>query len=118
MSELKERTKFGYGNFEDIDKAIEQGMIDGNDLIITKDTCEIVYITSEKNKQVIRPRILTFDSEETALYVLNNSKYTYHGQLVNLLIDDKCILFMVQYSNEKESFVLEQVANQLMWKSL
>ena len=32
-------SKLGYGNAEDVEAAIALGLIDGKDIIITKDTC-------------------------------------------------------------------------------
>ena len=49
-------TKFGYGNKEDIITQIESSALDEGDLIITKDTNEIVFIDPEKNQKAIKSR--------------------------------------------------------------
>lgn len=57
-------SKLGYGNSTDVDSAIENGVIDGKDLVITKDTSEFIYIRDDKTKQIIRPRERLFDTEK------------------------------------------------------
>ena len=42
--------KFGYGNKENLDTAIENGTIDERDLVLTKDTSELYYIKDDNTK--------------------------------------------------------------------
>lgn len=72
--------KIGYGNYGDINTAIENATLDERDLVITKDTSELVHIRNDKTLQVIRPRILRFDSKEDAITELNKNSDTYAGQ--------------------------------------
>ena len=44
-------SKLGYGNAENLDTAITNGIIDEKDLVITKDTSEFYYIRDDKSKQ-------------------------------------------------------------------
>ena len=37
-------SKLGYGNAEDVEAAIALGMLDGRDMIITKDSSEFMYV--------------------------------------------------------------------------
>ena len=39
-------SKLGYGNAEDVEAAIALGMLDGRDMIITKDSSEFMYAVS------------------------------------------------------------------------
>ena len=78
-------SKVGYGNYEDIDNAINQGILDGKDLIVTKDTSELVYIKDDNTKQVIQARLKRFESEEVALEKLNSVSDTYDGQPIERL---------------------------------
>ncbi len=75
-------SKLGYGNAENLDAAITNGIIDEKDLVITKDTSEFYYIRDDKSKQAIRPRTRVFDSNGQANEQLNNSSDTYAGQTV------------------------------------
>lgn len=49
-------TKFGYGNKEDIAAQIESSAFDEGDLIVTKNTDELVFIDPEKNQKAIKSR--------------------------------------------------------------
>ena len=40
-------SKLGYGNAENLDTAITNGIIDEKDLVITKDTSEFYYIRDQ-----------------------------------------------------------------------
>ena len=59
--------KFGYGNANNIDTAVESGTLDERDLVLTKDTSELIYIKDDKTQQKIRPRVRTFTSTEDAI---------------------------------------------------
>lgn len=74
--------KFGYGKAEDVDTAVSAGTVDEKDLVLTKDTSELIYIRDNKTKQFIRPRLLRYDSVETATTELNKNTDTYAGQPV------------------------------------
>lgn len=92
-------SKLGYGKATDVDIAIEKGIIDGKDLVITKDTSEFIYIRDDKTKQVIRPRERLFDSEDEALSALNTDSDTYAGQTVKILgSNGKYVPYIVQKS--------------------
>ena len=55
-------SKLGYGNAEDVEAAIALGLIDGKDIIITKDTSEFIYVRDDLSIQKVAPRTLCFDS--------------------------------------------------------
>ena len=78
----EESAKLGYGNFERVNTAVNQGKLDARDLIITKDTSEFIYIRDDLSRQVIRPRLRCFDDIFTAINELNKSQDTYAGQFV------------------------------------
>ena len=109
-----DRIKFCRGNFNDIDKAIEDGLINVNDIVITKDTNEIVYIQEDKTKQIISSQIKSFESKDIALLVLNTLSSTKAGQLV--MIKDgfgKYIPFVVQI-NDNSKFTVEPVVPEVI----
>ena len=45
-------SKLGYGNAEDVEAAIALGLIDGKDIIITKDTSEFIYVREDRKSVV------------------------------------------------------------------
>lgn len=102
--------KFGYGNSADIDTAITNGVLDEKDLVLTKDTSELVYIRDDKTKQPIRPRILCFDSKEQAIEELNKNSDTYAGQPISIkdASDGKYYSYTVQ--EDSSSFTVEPIA--------
>lgn len=103
-------SKLGYGNSTDVDSAIENGVIDGKDLVITKDTSEFIYIRDDKTKQIIRPRERLFDTENAALVTLNTDSDTYAVQTVKILgANGKYLPYIVQKSSTGK-FIIEPFA--------
>lgn len=120
----KFRSKFGYGNYADIDKAIEDGLIDAGDIVVTADTSELVYIKSDKSQQPINTKIKTYDSMDTALLVINTVHFQ-EGQIISIKNDyGKYELFMIQKDGSK--YIVEPVTgnsdnstyNYLCWQEL
>lgn len=101
-------SKVGHGNYSDIDNAIEQGILDGRDLIVTKDTSELVYIKDDNTKQIIQARLKRFGTKEEALEKLNSASDTYDGQPVAIKNDSNCYqLYLVL--NDGEKFIVNPV---------
>lgn len=101
-------SKLGYGEFGKIDSAVESGVLDGKDIVITKDTSEFIYIRDDKTKQVIRSRIQTFDTEAAAVEALNSATDTYAGQPVAIKgSNGKYQPYTVQ--NGESGFIVEAV---------
>ena len=75
-------SKLGYGNAEDVEAAIALGLIDGKDIIITKDTSEFIYVRDDLSIQKVAPRTLCFDSIPAANEEINQNDATYAGQTV------------------------------------
>lgn len=94
--------KVGYGNVGDIETAIENGVIDGNDFVVTKDTSELYYVTSDKQIKAIQSKIPSYASTDVALLVINTLASTYAGQLITISnAYNKQVLYMVQQDGEK-----------------
>lgn len=104
---MAEYSKLGYGNAADVDAAIEKGIIDGKDLVITKDTSEFLYIRDDKTKQVIRPRCRIFGTPGEANAALNDDPTTYGGQTVMILDDTGKYSPYVVQKLESGKFVVE-----------
>lgn len=102
-----EYSKLGYGNAGDVATAIEGGKLDGKDLVVTKDTSELIYIRDDKTQQAIRSRTLRYNSPGDAITALNKNSDTYAGQLVMIRDDNgKYQPYTVQTSGNG-SFVVE-----------
>lgn len=79
---MAEYSKLGYGDYGNIDTAVADGVLNGKDIVITKDTSELVYIRDDGSKQVIRSRVQVFADTEAAVTALNAATDTYAGQTV------------------------------------
>lgn len=116
---MSKYSKLGYGDSTNLDTAIENGVIDGRDIVITKDTSELYYIRDDKTKQVVRTRTLVFDSEEAANTALNKDPATYAGQSV--MIKDstgKYAPWVVQKVSDSDEFKIEALStasNGFVW---
>lgn len=106
-------SKLGYGNAEDIEAAIALGLIDGKDLIITKDTSEFIYVRDDLSIQKVAPRTLCFDNIPAANEAINQNDATYAGQTVMIRgKDDKYEPWVVQQSAESGRFFVEPFQTQ------
>ena len=105
-------SKLGYGNYDNIDAAISEGKLNGKDIVITKDTSELVYLRDDNTKQVIRGRVARFASEALALDALNAAADTYAGQIVMILSDGKYVPYIVQDDAENPGkYLVEQTVS-------
>ena len=101
-------SKLGYGNAEDVEAAIALGLIDGKDLIITKDTSEFMYVRDDLSVQKITPRTLCFDTVSAANDALNASEATYDGQTVMIKNEEgKYAPWIAQKSPSTGRFLVE-----------
>lgn len=119
MSDL---SKIGYGNKDDIPISIKDGKIDELDLIVTKDTSELLFVTDELNIKTIKSRIPSFETIEIAEEFLNAATDTYCGELVTIKSENgNYELFIVQFVNKKykvESVMPDISSNGSTWQKL
>lgn len=102
------RVKFCRGLFEDIDAAIEKGLINSNDIVITSDTHEFVYIHNDGTKEVLGGQIKSYNSRNEALIIINSLASTEAGQIVTILNEEgKYIPYVIQANGSK--FTVEPV---------
>lgn len=80
--------KLGYGKKEDIWSAISKGLLDGGDLVITKNTKELAFITPSKDEiMFIKSQIGSFDSIEDAEKYASSDASAYEGELITVVGD-------------------------------
>lgn len=106
---MAEYSKLGYGNSTALDAAISSGKIDGKDIVVTKDTSELIYIRDDKTKQVIRSRNMMFDSSDEAAQLLNQENSgAYAGQIVMVKDEnEKYDPYIVQKDADTDKFIVE-----------
>lgn len=73
-----------FANYDDIQKAIDTNVIDTNDIVICKDTREMIIVREDKSLCPVSSRHYRFDSQDAALEYLNKSADTYDGQFISI----------------------------------
>ena len=89
------RAKNGYMRYASIEAKIQSGEIDAYDVIFTTDTHESYVISPDLEPWVVRSRVYVFDSVEDANTQLNANADTYVGQIVSVIVEDKCKGYIV-----------------------
>lgn len=89
------RAKNGYMRYASIEAKIQSGEIDAYDTIYTTDTHETYVISPELEPWAVHSRVYVFDSVEEANTQLNENADTYVGQIVSIIVDDKCKGYIV-----------------------
>ena len=110
MANTNKKFKFGYGNEERIQAAVDAGKFDGGDLILTKNTHRFAFIDTTTNELFFtKAQIETFDSMENAI-AYTATEQAYNGEIIPIKIDDKYRTYRLQpTSNGYELESLEQV---------
>ena len=104
---LKRAAKICHGNYDDIDKAIKNGVINENDIIVTKDTKELIFINENGEKEEIKGRVNCYNSTDEALANIKRLGDITIGQFVMVLSNNKYTPYIIQKLNGE--FVMEQV---------
>lgn len=89
------RAKFAFLKYADILNKIADGTLNQLDIIYTKDSHENIIISPDLIPISVRSRVYVFDSVEDANTQLNANSDTYVGQIVSIIIDDKCKGYIV-----------------------
>lgn len=89
------RVKFGYLYYDEIPTRIENGNIDVNDIIFTRDTHETLIISEDLSLVPMRSKVYVFNSVSDANTALNTNTDTYKGQIVSILNGDKYTAYIV-----------------------
>ena len=89
------RVKFGYLYYDEIPTRIENGDIDVNDIIFTRDTHETLIISENLSLVPMRSKVYVFNSVSDANTALNTNTDTYYGQIVSILNNDKYSAYIV-----------------------
>ena len=96
---MKDLSKLCRGKLSDIDKGIENGLINSNDLVITTDTKEAIYINKDGTKDTIKSRLDKYNSAREALENISAAGEILVGQIVTILNNGKYIPHVIQQYN-------------------
>ena len=92
---MNTRAKWAYLSYDSIQTKINEGVLDAYDIIYTKDSHENVIISPNLEIWSVRSRIYVFNSVEEANTQLNINTDTYIGQIVSVIVEDKCKGYIV-----------------------
>ena len=104
----EKRWRLGYGNESAIAAAIEAGVLDGCDLIVTKDTKRMAFIRPSDNSVLFaKSKLEQFDSEELAKEYAASDLSAYAGELISVLVNDKYKTYRLQKA--ESGFAIEDI---------
>ena len=104
----KKKYKLGWGEEAKILSAIESGLLDGGDLVVTKDTKRLAFI--DPNDEVIhfvKNRLTGFNTLEDARDYAYSSKAAYAGELISVLVNGKQKTYRLQ--SAESGYTLEDI---------
>ena len=103
---MESRAKYAYLSYDGMISKIADGTLDGYDIVYCSDTHENYVISPELQPLSVRSRVYVFDSVEEANTQLNINTDTYIGQIVSVIVEDKCKGYIVNKDREG-SFCIE-----------
>ena len=93
----KKKYKLGWGDESKISSAISSGLLDGGDLVVTKDTKRIAFIDpSTESIYFLKSKLLSFDSVQDAKDYASSNKSAYAGELITVLVGGKQKTYRLQ----------------------
>lgn len=89
--------KLGWGDESKISSAIKSGLLDGGDLIITKDTKRLAFIDpDEAVVHFVKSKFVSFDNLVDAQEYASSSKSAYAGELISVTVNGKQKTYRLQ----------------------
>ena len=73
-----------YANYDDIQNAIDKGLLNANDIIFCKDTREMIIVRDNGNFMKVDSRHYRFENRDLAIEYINKSNDTYDGQIISI----------------------------------
>lgn len=102
--------RLGYGDEDRILSSIESGLLDGSDLIITKDTHRVAFVRpNDKTVLFAKSHLDSFDTVSAATEYALTDKSAYAGELISVLVDGKYKTYRLQ--PEESGYSIEDVDN-------
>lgn len=112
------RVKFGYLYYDEIPTRIENGDIDVNDIIFTRDTHETLIISEDLSLVPMKSKVYVFNSVADANTALNTNADTYKGQIVSILNNDKYSAYIVNQDPNGVYFATALSADNIDYNTL
>lgn len=105
MANYTDHSKFIYQNYDDIQDGINSGEINSWDVILCRDTKEMLLIRDDLSISPIKSKVYRFTSTEEAVTVLNAASDSYAGQIVSILHNGSYIGYIVNLNNFNRFYV-------------
>ena len=102
---MESRAKYAYLSYDGMISKIADGTLDGYDIVYCNDTHENYVISPELQPLSVRSRVYVFDSVEKANIQLNINTDTYVGQIVSVIVEDKCKGYIVNRDSDGNYYV-------------
>lgn len=102
---LQDRVKFGYLTYDDMLQKIDDGTLDQNDVIYTKDTKETYIISSDLEPIALKSKVYVYNSMTEAIREINKNTDTYIGQIVSILEGDTYRGYIVNQKINQENAI-------------
>lgn len=99
MAKYTDHSKFIYQNYDDIQDGINSGAINAWDVILCKDTKEMLLIKDDLSVFPIKSKVYRFLNVESAEQALNQASDSYPGQIVSII-----------YNHEYTGYIVNQNA--------
>lgn len=101
-------SRFVYADYDDIERAINEGELNEFDICIAQDTRELLLIKDDLELLPINSKIYRYTSISEAEAALNAASDTYEGQLVAILSNGKYVAYIVNRRNDH--FAIDSLA--------
>ena len=108
----KNRVKWGYLNYDDIQARIDENKLDAYDVVYTKDTHECYILTEDLTPVSVHSRIYRFNGIAAAITYLNAASDTYEGQVVAIRSGEKYRAYIVNLVDNQYDVELLMDTNQ------
>lgn len=102
---MESRAKYAYLSYDGMISKIADGTLDEYDIIYVTDTKENYVISPDLEPWAVRSRVYVFESVEDANTKLNINTDTYVGQIVSVIVEDKCKGYIVNRDSDGNYYV-------------
>ena len=115
---MESRAKYAYLSYDGMISKIADRTLDGYDIVYCNDTHENYVISPELQPLSVRSRVYVFDSVEEANTQLNINTDTYIGQIVSVIVEDKCKGYIVNKNREGSFYIEALTADNIDYNTL
>lgn len=105
MANYTDHSKFIYQNFDDIQNGINDGTINAWDIIICKDSKEMMLVKDDLSLFPIKSKVYRFLNTESAEEYLNAATDTYSGQIVSIIYNNAYVGYIVNRNPRGKFYV-------------